>query len=71
MDKDYVVEFVGDYFTMYVNVNSDSGDEDVIVDLASNIIKHHYGWCVDLFAHDVKAASSIEISVKEGWGANA
>lgn len=58
IEKDYVVQFVGDYFSMTVHVQGVEGDEDVAIDLASNIIKMHYGW-------DVAAVSTIDIEATE------
>lgn len=57
-EKDYNVTFVGDYFTMIVNVAGVEGDEDVAIDLAANIIKHHYGW-------HVMPVSTIDIEAVE------
>jgi len=58
VEKDYAVLFVGDYFSMTVHVQGVEGDEDVAIDLASNIIKDFYGW-------DVRSASTIDIEVTE------
>lgn len=58
IEKDYVVVFVGDYFSMTVHVQRVEGDEDVAIDLANNIIKAHYGW-------DVASVSTIDIEVEE------
>ena len=58
IEKDYVVQFVGDYFSMTVHVQGVEGDEEVAIDLANNIIKMHYGW-------DVAAVSTIEIEATE------
>lgn len=56
MDIDYAVTFVGDYFSMVVNVQGVDGDEELAIDLASNIIKDYYGW-------DVLSVSTIAIEV--------
>lgn len=58
LDKEYNVKFVGDYFTMTVTVQGVEGDEELALDLASNLIKEYYGW-------DVLKASTIEIDVEE------
>lgn len=58
IEKDYAVQFIGDYFSMTVHVQMVEGDEDVAIDLANNIIKMHYGW-------DVAAVSTIDIEVTE------
>ena len=55
-EHDYCVTFVGEYFSMDVHVQSVEGDEDVAVDLASNLIREFYGW-------DVRKMATIEIDI--------
>lgn len=58
LDKEYNVKFVGDYFTMTVAIQGVEGDEELALDLASNLIKSYYGW-------DVLKASTVDIEVDE------
>jgi hypothetical protein len=60
IEKDYVIRFIGDYFSMTVHVQKVEGDAEVAIALANNIIKAHYGW-------DVAAVSTIEIEATEEW----
>lgn len=60
--NEYNVKFTGDYFSMTVCVQNvdfpaDEYDDEVVIDLASNIIKEQYGW-------DVLKASTIDIEVE-------
>lgn len=61
LDTEYQVTFVGDYFTMIVNVQGVEGDEDTAIDLADNIIRHQYGWSPKEFA-------TVEIETWREWG---
>lgn len=54
MDKQYNVQFIGDYFSMNVFVQGVEGDEETAMALASNIIKEHYGWDVEAVSNDVE-----------------
>lgn len=54
MSNTFNVQFVGDYFAMNVCVTEVDGDDEVAINLATNIIKRHYGW-------DVLQASTIEV----------
>lgn len=61
---EYNVCFIGDYFSMNVSVQgvefpADEYDEDIVIDLAANIIQYQYGW-------DIKAVSTVTIEV-EGY----
>lgn len=58
LERDYNVRFIGDYFSMTVSVQAVEGDEELALDLASNIIKEYYGW-------DVLKASTVDIEVEE------
>ena len=56
MENEYGVTFHGDYFSLTINVSGvevSEGDDhhDVAVDLAANILKHHYGWDVKAVSH--------------------
>lgn len=60
---DYLVRFIGDYFSMTVLVEgvdfpNDEYNEDIVIDLASNGVKDCYGW-------DVRSASTIDIEVEK------
>lgn len=62
-DNEYNVRFIGDFFSTTVSVQGvefpeNVYDEEVVIDLASNIIKQYYGW-------DIKAVSTIDIEVEE------
>lgn len=59
---EYNVCFIGDHFSMNVFVQgvefpNEEYDEDVVIDLASNIIQYQYGW-------DIKAVSTVAIEVE-------
>lgn len=58
LEKDYIVVFVGDYFHTHVSVSRVEGDEDTAIELANNIMKHHYGF-------DIKEVSTVDIQVEE------
>lgn len=58
IENEYNVRFIGDYFSMTVSVQGVEGDEELALDLASNLIKEYYGW-------DVLKASTIDIEVEE------
>ena len=56
--NEYGVTFHGDYFSLTINVQGvevPEGDDhyDVAVDLAANILKHHYGWDVKAVSHEI------------------
>lgn len=59
LDKEYTVRFTGDYFSMTVCVQGVEGEEDMALDLASNLIKEYYGW-------DVIPVATVDIEVLEG-----
>ena len=68
--NEYGVTFVADYFSLTVNVqgveiNDADDDYEVAVDLAANILKHHYGWDVKGVAYDIDV---IEQHTMEDWG---
>lgn len=59
LDSEYTVTFIGDYFSLTVNVQGveaeNSDDEgDVAIDLAANIIKSHYGWDIKQVSNDIE-----------------
>lgn len=59
--NEYAVTFFGDYFCLTVNVQGvevNEGDDhyEVAVDLAANILKHHYGWDVPAVSHDIEVS---------------
>jgi hypothetical protein len=66
------VTFVGDYFSLVTTVELDTDDfspdvdpsdddavMDIAIDLAKNLLQHHYGW-------DMEKLATIEIGAEVG-----
>lgn len=67
------ITFVGDYFSLVTTVEVEPEDtpeidpkdfdalEEVAIDLAKNILSHHYGW-------DMEKVATVEITgVRDTW----
>jgi len=44
IENDYSVLFIGDYFSLIIDVTTSSRDHDAIADQAIKFVEDYYGW---------------------------